>query len=212
MADRAPLPSYESTARGYQQQDIVAAPGGSPLDSTASLASPESASLTQQLPDASSTSLGAIITSSTLRPMPPSSSAPGTCRPTFGRRGRTQLKLASRSVPSAAHTLKDLPPAAADVELQNPSSDSLPDSIPARVRARQRQRFFGPALAWSYRQQRDMSRTLDFSDLLRQPPTPDEREEDSDSDASSIGSDLELDKDPEAISMRDLLQSKWSAG
>eukprot|EP00930_Biecheleria_cincta_P065393 TRINITY_DN5116_c0_g1_i1.p1 TRINITY_DN5116_c0_g1~~TRINITY_DN5116_c0_g1_i1.p1 ORF type:complete len:213 (+),score=26.70 TRINITY_DN5116_c0_g1_i1:83-721(+) len=212
MADRAPLPSYESTARGYQQQDIVAAPGGSPLDSTASLASPESASLTQQLPDASSTSLGAIITSSTLRPMPPSSSAPGRRRPNFRCQGRTRLKSTTESLPASAHTLNELPPEAADAELQERSSGSLPNALPPQVRARQRQRFFGPALAWSYRQQRDMSRTLDFSDLLRQPPTPDEREEDSDSDASSIGSDLELDKDPEAISMRDLLQSKWSAG
>eukprot|EP00930_Biecheleria_cincta_P065400 TRINITY_DN5116_c0_g1_i8.p2 TRINITY_DN5116_c0_g1~~TRINITY_DN5116_c0_g1_i8.p2 ORF type:complete len:128 (+),score=24.27 TRINITY_DN5116_c0_g1_i8:48-386(+) len=109
-------------------------------------------------------------------------------------------------------SLNELPPVAADAELQARSSGSLPDAIPPRARARQRKRFFGPALAWSDRQQRDMSLTLDFSDVPWQHLTPDEREEDSDSDASSIGSDLESDNDPEAMSMRDLLRSKGSAG
>eukprot|EP00930_Biecheleria_cincta_P065397 TRINITY_DN5116_c0_g1_i3.p1 TRINITY_DN5116_c0_g1~~TRINITY_DN5116_c0_g1_i3.p1 ORF type:complete len:247 (+),score=51.59 TRINITY_DN5116_c0_g1_i3:69-809(+) len=246
MADTTSLLSYESTAGGgYQQQEIAFAPKRSSLEASAALASTQSAPVKEQRPDASSASLKAFCTSSTLRPMPPSNSAPGRRRPNFhgqGRsrlkfasedlpamarslnelpvvaadaergQGRSQLKFASEDLPAMPQSLNELPPAAADAELQARSSGSLPDAIPPRARARQRQRFFGPALAWSYRQQRDMSRTLDFSDLLRQPPTPDEREEDSDSDASSIGSDLELDKDPEAISMRDLLQSKWSAG
>eukprot|EP00930_Biecheleria_cincta_P065401 TRINITY_DN5116_c0_g1_i9.p1 TRINITY_DN5116_c0_g1~~TRINITY_DN5116_c0_g1_i9.p1 ORF type:complete len:215 (+),score=30.55 TRINITY_DN5116_c0_g1_i9:83-727(+) len=214
MADGAPWSSnHESTARGYcQQEDITSATEGSPRKASALLASPEPALLKHPRPDASSTSLSSASTSSMLRPMPPSGPAPGKYRPNFRRQGRTQTKSDAGSLLAAAYTLNESPPEAVDAELPERSSGCLSNALLPRARARQRQRFFGPALAWSYRQQRDMSRTLDFSDLLRQPPTPDEREEDSDSDASSIGSDLELDKDPEAISMRDLLQSKWSAG
>eukprot|EP00930_Biecheleria_cincta_P065395 TRINITY_DN5116_c0_g1_i11.p1 TRINITY_DN5116_c0_g1~~TRINITY_DN5116_c0_g1_i11.p1 ORF type:complete len:215 (+),score=34.23 TRINITY_DN5116_c0_g1_i11:72-716(+) len=214
MADGPPLPSnHESTSRDcYHQQEIIFATKRPSLKDSALLTSPERALLQPQNLYPSSASLGDSTSSSMLRPMPPSGPAPGKYRPNFRRQGRTQTKSDAGSLLAAAYTLNESPPEAVDAELPERSSGCLSNALLPRARARQRQRFFGPALAWSYRQQRDMSRTLDFSDLLRQPPTPDEREEDSDSDASSIGSDLESDNDPEAMSMRDLLRSKGSAG
>eukprot|EP00930_Biecheleria_cincta_P024736 TRINITY_DN17675_c2_g2_i1.p1 TRINITY_DN17675_c2_g2~~TRINITY_DN17675_c2_g2_i1.p1 ORF type:complete len:148 (+),score=21.51 TRINITY_DN17675_c2_g2_i1:2-445(+) len=140
--------------------------------------------------------------------MPPSGSAPGRRRPNFGRQGRSRLKLASDDLPLSAQSLNELPSVAADAELQEASSSSMSNTFPLRARTRQRQRYLGRALVWSDRQRREMHQTLDFSQLQWQPLAEGIEDEDSDGDDSSCGPEVELDKDPEAIRMRAMLESK----
>eukprot|EP00930_Biecheleria_cincta_P030948 TRINITY_DN21449_c0_g1_i1.p1 TRINITY_DN21449_c0_g1~~TRINITY_DN21449_c0_g1_i1.p1 ORF type:complete len:215 (-),score=43.75 TRINITY_DN21449_c0_g1_i1:150-794(-) len=203
MADRA---SYALTARGYSQQQQQQQRSSS-KDSVLN-AIPEKALPKQHSPHASSASPGAIIASSTHRPMPPSGSGPGKRRPNFSRQQLSRLEVPSVNLPAPPHTVHELPSQTADAELQEHSNDSLPNVLPLRICSRQRRRFFGPALAWSAQQARNMSRTLDFSALQWQPPPDGGEDEDTAGGASSDGSEVKLDKDPEAILMRQFLQSK----
>eukprot|EP00930_Biecheleria_cincta_P030949 TRINITY_DN21449_c0_g2_i1.p1 TRINITY_DN21449_c0_g2~~TRINITY_DN21449_c0_g2_i1.p1 ORF type:complete len:212 (-),score=25.30 TRINITY_DN21449_c0_g2_i1:607-1242(-) len=202
--------SYEPTARGYYaQEEIMPAPSkrSSPKDSVV-IADPKRELAKQQRPDASSVSQGAIIASSTLRPMPPSGSGPGKRRPNFRCQLSSRLQVASVNLPAPAHTLNALPSQAADAELQERSTSSLSNVLARRIRSRQRRRFFGPALAWSDQRMRDRSRTVDFSELQWQPRQGGGEDEDSDGDSSSYGSEVKWDEDPEAILVRHALHDQ----
>eukprot|EP00930_Biecheleria_cincta_P024734 TRINITY_DN17675_c0_g3_i3.p1 TRINITY_DN17675_c0_g3~~TRINITY_DN17675_c0_g3_i3.p1 ORF type:complete len:149 (+),score=25.69 TRINITY_DN17675_c0_g3_i3:225-671(+) len=143
--------------------------------------------------------------------MPPSGSAPRRRRPNFRCQGLSRSKFGSVNLPVSADTPNEFPSEAVDAELQVRSSGSLPDALHPRIRARQRQRFFGPALAWSDQQRRNLCRTVDFSQIQWQAFDEDEdTDNNSDSDASSCGSELDLDNDPDAMHMRSFLESKFS--
>lgn len=126
----------------------------------------------------SSASLGSTDTSvsSRLRPVPPSTSPPKKHRPSHHRlrlqekgeleqSGATGGEVCSADQPLAHNPIPETRSSSSDTLTDLSLSSSALAGLPLRVRARHRDRFFGPAMTWAHQQERLRNQPVDLSNL-----------------------------------------------